>query len=236
MAHSLTRPLDEGSHDYHVVATDNAGNTSSSTAQVTIDTQAPSAPGGGLSSTSDSGTVGDNITTVTTPMFNGTTEPNATIALTLNNQTYRFSAADDGTWRFTLPESAALSDGTYHYTLQASDKAGNVSAQTQGSITIDTQAPAAPDGGALVDPDGDNIIAVATPVFNGTTEPNAMIMLTLNQKTYLIPSDNRGAWYFTLPESASLSDGTYHYTLQASDVAGIPPRLPPTLSPLIPVP
>ncbi|WP_392421772.1 Ig-like domain-containing protein [Edwardsiella piscicida] len=216
----LTHPLDEGSHDYHVVATDNAGNTSSSTAQVTIDTQAPSAPGGGLSSTSDSGTVGDNITTVTTPMFNGTTEPNATIALTLNNQTYRFSAADDGTWRFTLPESAALSDGTYHYTLQASDKAGNVSAQTQGSITIDTQAPAAPDGGALVDPDGDNIIAVATPVFNGTTEPNAMIMLTLNQKTYLIPSDNRGAWYFTLPESASLSDGTYHYTLQASDVAG----------------
>ncbi|WP_172455774.1 Ig-like domain-containing protein, partial [Edwardsiella piscicida] len=88
----LTRPLDEGSHDYHVVATDNAGNTSSSTAQVTIDTQAPSAPGGGLASESDSGTVGDGITNNTTPTLIGLSSAHATITLTIAGNLYTTTA------------------------------------------------------------------------------------------------------------------------------------------------
>ena len=100
-----------GTHSFTATATDAAGNTSAASAavSVTVDAAAPSSPAIAAFS-SDSGTVGDGITTDNTLTLTGTAEANSTVkvydgATLLGTVT----ANGSGAWSYT---TAALANGT----------------------------------------------------------------------------------------------------------------------------
>src|SRR5205807_1695963 len=71
-----TPPLADGSHDLTFTTTDAAGNTSSSAdLAITVDTQAPAAPGGLALST------GGSVSSSSTPTVTGTAEPGSTVTV-----------------------------------------------------------------------------------------------------------------------------------------------------------
>ena len=73
--------LTEGTHLLSAEATDTAGNVSPQSEElvVTIDRTAPAASAPALAATSDTGVVGDDITSLQQPAFVGTAEANAKI-------------------------------------------------------------------------------------------------------------------------------------------------------------
>ncbi|MBU5388914.1 Ig-like domain-containing protein [Citrobacter cronae] len=150
--------LSDATYGYTLQAKDAAGNLSAEVkGSVTIDSTAPGTPTGGLDADSDTGTVGDGITSATTPEFSGTAEANATIILKINSKTYQFQSGADGTWAFTIPAEDALTGGTYDYTLQAKDAAGNLSTEVSGSVTVE----AADSTSNNASPSVDNIAALS---------------------------------------------------------------------------
>ncbi|PKU25885.1 Ig-like domain-containing protein [Telmatospirillum siberiense] len=136
--------LSSGGHTITAKATDTAGNVSaaSSGLSVTIDTAAPSAPSmPDLATASDSGSSStDNATSVSTPVFTGTAEANATVTLYDGATAVGTATANgSGNWSIT---SSTLSSGSHAITAKATDTAGNVSVASSGlSVTIDTTAP-----------------------------------------------------------------------------------------------
>ena len=139
----LTSTLLDGTHSF--TATDTvAGNTSaaSSAWTVSVDTVAPVAPAITSFST-DSGTVGDGITSDNTLTLVGTGEANSTINVydgsTLLGTT---TVNSSGAWNFAMTQ---LTDGAHIFTATDMDVAGNISlASSALSVTIDTHAPVAP--------------------------------------------------------------------------------------------
>jgi len=102
------------------------------------------------------------------------------------------------------------------------DASDNSSTAT-GSLTIDTQAPAAPvinsisqDTGLL----GDQITADNTLLFSGTAEPNSQVELLIDGTVVgTSTTDAAGNWVFDY-SATSLSDGEYQVSAQASDSLG----------------
>ncbi|WP_139322408.1 Ig-like domain-containing protein, partial [Salmonella enterica] len=205
---------------YTVQAKDVAGNASTPTSgSLTIDSTSPAPTVGALTEDSDTGDKGDNVTRDKTPTFTGTTEPGATIILTLNKETYTFQAGKDGRWRFTLPAANALDDGIYQYTVQAKDIAGNTSSLSTGWLTIDATPPVLSlEDNSDTGTADDDITSINTPTFTGTSEANATITLNIDSKVFTTAADSAGKWTITLDQP--LNDGTYEYTLTAKDAAG----------------
>jgi hypothetical protein len=83
---------------------------------------------------SDSGSSNtDNVTDVTTPKFNGTTEPGASVTLLEGTTVLGTTLADgSGNWSIT---STALSAGSHSLLAKAVDLAGNLG-QSAGSLTV----------------------------------------------------------------------------------------------------
>ncbi len=119
-----TAALANGAHSLTATATDAAGNTgvASAALSVTIDTTAPVAPSIASFST-DSGTVGDDITNDNTLTLTGTAEANSTVKV-FDGATLLGSATANGTgaWSYT---TAALANGAHSLTATATDAAGN---------------------------------------------------------------------------------------------------------------
>ena len=97
-----------------------------------------------LTPSADSGSSSsDNLTSYIQPSFTGTAEPVTSVELFVGT-TSRGSTTtnDDGNWSFTIPESAALSDGSTAITAIATDAAGHASPSSAAlNLTIDTIAP-----------------------------------------------------------------------------------------------
>jgi Bacterial Ig-like domain/Bacterial pre-peptidase C-terminal domain len=104
---------------------------------VTLDTAAPSpAPAPDLLASSDSGGVDDdNITTVTTPKFAGTGEPNTIVRLFANGVAVgQGTMSSQGAYEITVNP---LADGVYAVTARLEDLAGNLSAPSAAlKVTI----------------------------------------------------------------------------------------------------
>ena len=138
-----TAALADGSHSFTAVASDVAGNSGATSAAfaVTIDTVAPAVPKI-LGYASDTGVVGDGLTSDNTLLINGTAVANSTVTVSDGNTVLGTTTANgSGAWSFT---TAALADGAHNLTATASDVAGNTSAaSTTLSVAIDTTPPPA---------------------------------------------------------------------------------------------
>ena len=126
------------------LARDLAGNTSPIvTATYVIDTVPPAAPSTpDLAATSDDGASStDNVTTDTTPTFNGTAEAGALVKIFVDGvESGSGTASSTGSYSIT---TGVLALGTHSVTARAIDVAGNVGALS-GSLTISVVAPATP--------------------------------------------------------------------------------------------
>ena len=173
----------------------------------------------------DTGTIGDAITSNTTPVFTGTAEANATVKLYDTNGTTLLgttTADGSGNWSIT---SGALSVGSHQLKTTQTDAAGNVSGfSATRTVVIDTSAAApstpalatASDSGAL----GDGITNAATPTITGTAEANASVTLYDTDGTTVLgtaTANGSGAWSIV---SSTLSDGGHTLTAKQTDEAG----------------
>lgn len=120
-----TLPLPSGSQEITATATDIAGNTSSFSdpLSITIDNAAPAAPTFDLKFTSDTGAVGDHLTTETLVTLVGTAEANASVQLQRAESTLADVAVDSvGLFVF---DDVALPFGANEFVAVVSDAAGN---------------------------------------------------------------------------------------------------------------
>jgi len=199
--------LGEGSHTLTADATDAAGNQSP-TASTTfrVDTVAPLAPE--LTAPSEGALLAQS-----SPEVTGTAEPGATITIFVDGVEVGTTSADeDGEWSFTLP---AQDDGDHVITASATDAAGNTGPEAEISITIDTQAPAAP---VLATPVDGSSTGVAQVAVSGTAEPGATVTVTIDgQPVGTVIADADGNW--TL-QAGPLADGPHTVTATATDPAG----------------
>lgn len=138
--------LAEGTYDIRAIQTDLAGNVSaaSSTLALTIDTTAPGAASApDLAASSDTGVSNtDNITSDTTPTFDGSAEADVRVTVTssLDGDLGTVSADSGGDW--TLTPGAPLQAGTHEITAVAEDLAGNRAPPSPAlSMTIETGTP-----------------------------------------------------------------------------------------------
>ena len=228
-------PLAEGGHGVTATATDTAGNTSAASAALplTIDTTAPGAPGSlALAVPSDSGAIGDGVTSHTSPVIIGTAEAGSTVTLTDTRggvATVLGTAIADNTGHWSFTPTSPLAEGGHSVTVTATDMAGNVSAPSMAlPLTIDIAAPAAPGSLALAVPSdsgavGDGLTNHTTPEIAGTAEAGSIVTLTDTRggiPTVLgtAVTDNTGHWSFTT--ATPLAQGGHSVTTTATDAAG----------------
>nr|CAH7338962.1 conserved hypothetical protein [Vibrio chagasii] len=133
-----------------------------------------------------------------------------------------FNIGDDGSWSFTIPSE--LTEGNYTLTATATNKAGLEFTLTE-EIGYDVTPPSIEsvtltnDTGTI----GDQITSNTKPEFSGKVEAGTRrVSLTIDNTTYtsgvdFVLSDD-GHW--SLSVSKTLSDGTFKYVVEATDVAG----------------
>ena len=138
-------PLADGTHAVTSRATDRAGNSSGSSAALTltIDATAPvlstPAVAGGIDNTA-------NVTAVNRPTLTGTADPNSTVTVIVDGVTVgTATTGSDGRWSFAV--TAPLADGSHSVVTTATDSAGNIGRSGTLSLTVDTQAPTVSTGG-----------------------------------------------------------------------------------------
>jgi hypothetical protein len=219
-----TTPLALGAAVISAVQFDPAGNASTPVAlTVTINNVGPPAPPASLDPSSDSGVLGDGITNDTTPTISGTGIAGQAIRVTFpGSVVLNTTVSGGGTWSVT--PTTPLAAGPATITASATDAAGNGSAATSLTITIDTAvaAPSAPDLAAASDSgvsSTDNITNATTPTFTGTgAEPGATVTL-LDGGTAVgsAVASGAGAWSIT---TGALAAGTRTFTARQTDVAG----------------
>ncbi len=181
--------LSEGTHTVTCHYVSGSGVTgANSTYTVVIDTTAPSA----VTMTGPSGLTNDNTPTYT--LGGGT---GGTIQCKVDDGSYAAVASPYTT--------AALSQGAHTITCRAVDAAGNQTAETAKSITVDTQAPTL-------------TLADGTPRWDGkhtftfTTSEAATVQCKVDSGSYATVTSP-----FT---TATLSNGTHTLTCVATDAAG----------------
>jgi hypothetical protein len=134
-------PLGEGLHIVAARATDVAGNQSAFAALVvTIDTTPPAVSMPDLADSSDDGGSNtDDITSITTPVFNGTAEAGASVELLEGSTVLGSTTADaSGNWSIT---SSVLATGTHNLTARGTDLAGNQTVSAALAVTISGTSP-----------------------------------------------------------------------------------------------
>ena len=164
-------PAGQGALVVTAIATDTAGNSTSTSTTLTVDTIAPSGGTPDLAAASDSGVSStDNITDVTAPSFtvalNPTVAAGDTVQLLLSGSplahpvTHTITAAEVTAGSVSLAVTAGDlgADGGKAISAQFSDAAGNTSTTSALTITLDTIAPAV---AITTIEGGDNIINAA---------------------------------------------------------------------------
>ena len=207
-----TGVLKDGPTTLTVAATDAAGNVSEAgnAFAFTIDTVPPGIPQ--LVDISNS-TLASNTLYLNSvnPTLNGTSEPLSTVTVFVDgNYLGQATANGAGEWQLSVTDGVLLTDNQHSITVVASDAAGNTSESSPVTITVDTQAPGAPQEM--------DVASGGTPL-TGTAEPGSTITVkgpgdvTLGTGV----TDNLGNFSVALtpPQSDAVT-----LTVVASDVAG----------------
>ncbi|PTO66564.1 Ig-like domain-containing protein, partial [Vibrio splendidus] len=234
--YSVPSELSDGDYLVSFSVLDLAGNTDSVDFTIVIDTQISLTAE--LNSTSDSAEVGDLITNVSRPEFNGTSDPGSTVYLLLTHAESGAKvelttiALADGSWSIVTPVSSSLSNqGEWSWVVNAVDVAGNNADPVSGSFLFDSIAP-----GVIVElasstgfdelHTNDNTLN-----FLIKTEANAKVSVSIFQVTnsvisttpiyesaapILVGDSGQLVYNVTTP----LADGEYAYQVSSTDVAG----------------
>ncbi|WP_199724611.1 Ig-like domain-containing protein, partial [Corallococcus sp. AB011P] len=203
----LPGPLAEGSYTATAVATDAAGNTSTTaTTNFTVDLTAPTVE---ISTPGDGDVIGTSTVTVT-----GTATGATSVTLTYNGTDYGPIPVDgSGNWSYQLPVS--LPEGSITVTAVATDAAGNTSTPDSTTFTVDLTVPTV----AISNPLTGTSVNTGTVTVTGTTTNATSVTLTFGAASYgPITVNGDGTWSYTLP--GSLAEGTYTVTAVSVNGAG----------------
>lgn len=221
--------LSEATHAITATATDVAGNTSGTSAalSVTIDTTTPSQPPApDLAAASDSGDSDtDDLTNETLPTLTGTAEADAEVAVTSDQDGPLGNTTADGAGNWSLTPSGPLSEAAHAITTTVTDAAGNTSAASAAlSVTVDVTPPGTPSQPGL-DPasdtgDADGVTSDTTPTLEGTADADVTVLVDSDRDGQLgsTTADGSGAWQLT--PAGAMSEGDHAVTAAARDAAG----------------
>ncbi|HCQ7769784.1 TPA: Ig-like domain-containing protein [Enterobacter kobei] len=222
---SVISALSDGTVTLSATITDSAGNSSTQTHDVVVNTASVALTVNTLS--------GDDVINAAEAgnalVINGSSAQFASgtqVTVTLNGKTYTATIQSDGTWTTTVPAAdvGTLADGArYQVSVSAQDSAGN-SASATHDISVDTTAPVV----SIATLSGDDVLNAAeaqqplTVHGASSAEAGQTVTVTLGGKTYTATVANDGTWTLDVPAAdlAALSQGALTVTASVNDKAG----------------
>ena len=212
----ILNPITESSDwvDYIVTSTDIAGNTTTKNDHILVDTH--NTVSIDLSTDSDSGNI--DCKTNLSPVFVGKGEPDSHIALTINGQTYSTIVDKSGNWKVEV--SQHLDDNSYPTSVESTDVAGN-KATAMVTITIDTKNTVTGDLDNSSDSGTsatDRVTNSSTPKIIGTTDPDSVVSVVINGRSYTTTADKDGKWNVVITDA--INDGTIDALITSIDPVG----------------
>jgi hypothetical protein len=152
----------------------------------------------------------------TTPTYTGTAEAGSTVTIYVDGVAVgTTTAAADGTWGFEQP--TALADGPHMVKATATDRAGNVSPDSNtNTFTVDTTPPAAP---VVLNPPDGSSTNNTRPTYTGTAEAGSTVTVFVDGVVAgTTTADAAGNWSFTQP--TALPEGPHMVKARAADALG----------------
>ena len=222
---SVISALTDGTVTLSATITDSAGNSSTQTHDVVVNTASVALTVNTVS--------GDDVINAaeagSSLVINGSSAQFASgtqVTVTLNGKTYTATIQSDGTWTTTVPAAdvGALADGArYQVSVSAQDSAGNSASATHG-ISVDTTAPVVSIGTLSVDDMLKAAEAQQPLTVHGSSSAEAgqTVTVTLGGKTYTALVGSDGTWTLDVPAAdlAALSQGALTVTASVNDKAG----------------
>ncbi|HAK8438972.1 TPA: Ig-like domain repeat protein [Salmonella enterica] len=215
----------EGKHTLTVEVTDKAGNQTTQKLDFIIDTLL-SEPTIALDSTDDSGTKGDNLTSVNKPTFIlGNIDADAryvTVEVQHGGTKEVLTATKGATGIWSVTPTGMWADGSHTLTVRVEDDAGNVKYSAPLTVTVDTHI--AIDDIELVNDNGipgDNLTNDVRPHFRVTVpgDVNEVRLSIDGGNTWVRATQGTaGIWDYTWPKD--VTDGLHTLTVEATDKAG----------------
>ncbi|HCM9399715.1 TPA: Ig-like domain-containing protein [Enterobacter hormaechei subsp. steigerwaltii] len=217
--------LTDGTVTLSATITDSAGNSSTQTHDVVVNTASVALTVNTLS--------GDDVINAAEAgaslVINGSSAQFASgtqVTITLNGKSYTATIQSDGSWTTTVPAAdvGTLADGaSYQVSVSAQDSAGN-SASATHTISVDTTAPVI----SVNTLSGDDVLNAAeaqqplTVHGSSSAEAGQTVTVTLGGKTYTALVANDGTWTLNVPAAdlANLSEGALTVTASVNDKAG----------------
>ncbi|MCM7527009.1 Ig-like domain-containing protein [Enterobacter hormaechei] len=222
---SVISALTDGTVTLSATITDSAGNSSTQTHDVVVNTASVALTVNTLS--------GDDVINAAEAgaslVINGSSAQFASgtqVTITLNGKSYTATIQSDGSWTTTVPAAdvGTLADGaSYQVSVSAQDSAGN-SASATHTISVDTTAPVVSIGKLSVD-DMLNAAEAQQPLTvhgSSSAEAGQTVTVTLGGKTYTALVGSDGTWTLDVPAAdlAALSQGALTVTASVNDKAG----------------
>ncbi|ELR0678845.1 Ig-like domain-containing protein [Enterobacter hormaechei] len=222
---SVISALTDGTLTLSATITDSAGNSSTQTHDVVVNTASVALTVNTLS--------GDDVINAAEAgaslVINGSSAQFASgtqVTITLNGKSYTATIQSDGSWTTTVPAAdvGTLADGaSYQVSVSAQDSAGN-SASATHTISVDTTAPVVSIGKLSVD-DMLNAAEAQQPLTvhgSSSAEAGQTVTVTLGGKTYTALVGSDGTWTLDVPAAdlAALSQGALTVTASVNDKAG----------------
>lgn len=210
-----TSALSTGSHAITAKATDAAGNTSAASSAVNpvIGSSSSSSVAAPViaSFSTDTGVVGDGITSDNTLQLKGTAAANSTVKVyDGTTQIGTTTAGSTGSWEYI---TSVLTNAKHMLTATATTSSGQTSTASAAlAVTVDTAAPSAP---VLV---SDSVVNTNQVLLSGTAEANSKI--TVYDGTTKVgtgTANASGSWSVT---TSALSTGSHALKATATDAAG----------------
>ena len=222
---SVISALNDGTVTLSATITDSAGNSSTQTHDVVVNTASVALTINTLS--------GDDVINAAEAgsalVINGSSAQFASgtqVTVTLNGKSYTATIQSDGSWTTTVPAAdvGALADGaSYQVSVSAQDSAGNSASATHG-ISVDTTAPVVSIATLSTD-DMLNAAEAQQPLTvhgSSSAEAGQTVTVTLGGKSYTATVANDGTWTLDVPAAdlAALSQGALTVTASVNDKAG----------------
>nr|WP_289482946.1 Ig-like domain-containing protein [Enterobacter sp. E105B] len=222
---SVISALTDGTVTLSATITDSAGNSSTQTHDVVVNTASVALTVNTLSDDDviNAAEAGASL------VINGSSAQFASgtqVTINLNGKSYTATIQSDGSWTTTVPAAdvGTLADGaSYQVSVSAQDSAGN-SASATHTISVDTTAPVI----SVNTLSGDDVLNAAeaqqplTVHGSSSAEAGQTVTVTLGGKTYTALVGSDGTWTLDVPAAdlAALSQGALTVTASVNDKAG----------------